>query len=244
MENYRLPIWIASILGCMLIVFVTLLNFHQFQLIRTGTQFLSVSATAKTESIQDIAIVTVGVLSEGSTAQGVKNQNTNKMNQVITFIKQAGIEDKDIKTSQFFIAPNYSYINQQQTLIGYQANQTVTVKVRQIDKSLQQLQTIVDGAVKSGANQIQGIEFSFDNNESLIQDARKLAIDKAKANAQQIAKDAGLKLGRLVNVVTSNSSNAGVSFSPRMALAKADSSQIQLGSQEIFETVTLVFEIG
>lgn len=244
MENYRLPIWIASILGCVLIVFVVLLNIHQLQLIRNDSQLLSVSATAKAESTPDIAVVTLGVVSEGSTAQSVKDQSDNKMNQVLSFIKQSGIEARDIKTSQFYISPKYSYSNQQQTLVGYQVNQTITIKVRNIDKSSQQLGVIVDGAIANGANQIQGIDFSFENNENLVQNARKNAINKAKINALQIAQDAGLKLGRIVNVVTADSGNPGPMLTHSMALAKANpSSQIELGSQEVFATVTVIFAL-
>lgn len=243
MTNYRLPILIASILGCLLIIFVALISINQFKLLHGGSQYLNVSATAKAESVPDMATVTIGVVSEGQTAQNVKDQSSNKMNQVISFIKQAGIEDKDIKTSQFYVSPKYNYSNQQQTVVGYQANQTITVKVRKIDKSSQQLEAIVDGAVANGANQIQGIDFSFENNESLLQNAQKLAIDKAKANAQQIANYAGIKLGRIVNVITGASGNPEPIFAGNMMLAKADSTQIELGSQNVIATVTVVFEI-
>lgn len=244
MENWRLPIWIASILGCILIIFVVLLSVNQFQLIRGDSQLLSVSATAKAESIPDIAILTVGVVSEGLTAQVVKDQSSNQMNQVISFIKQAGIIDKDIKTSQFYLSPKYNYNNQQQTVVGYQANQTITIKVRDIERSSQQLNMIVDGAVMHGANQIQGIDFSFADNESLVKNARKQAIDKAIANAQQIAKDAGLKLGRIVNVITATSGNPEPMFRTNIALAKSTSPQIELGSQEVFATVTVIFKVS
>lgn len=243
MEKHRLSIWIANILGCVLIIFVVLLNVNQFKVMRGAPQFLSVAATAKAVSIPDTAIVTVGVVSEGMTAQEVKDQSSNKMNQVIAFVKQAGIDDQDIKTSQFYISPTYNYNNQQRTVVGYQANQTITIKVKNIDQSSQQLEKIVDGAVVHGANQIQGIDFSFADNESLMQNARKQAIDKAKANALQIAKDAGLKLGRIVNVITSSSGHPEPMFATNMSMAKSVSPQIELGSQEVFATITVVFEI-
>lgn len=243
MENYRLPLWIASILGCVLIIFFVLMNIHQFQLIRGDSQVLSVAATAKVESIQDLAIVTMGVVSEGLTAQVVKDQSSNKINQLISFIKQTGLDERDIKTSQFYISPKYNYNNQQQTIVGYQANQTIAIKVRNIDKSSQKLEEIVDGAVMHGANQIQGIDFSFENNESLIHNARTQAIDKAIANARQISKDAGLKLGRIVNVITSAASDPTPRFSQNMMLAKSASPQIEVGSQEVSATVTVIFEI-
>lgn len=243
MQNYRLSIWIASILGCVLIIFVLLLSVHQIQLIRGDSQHLSVSATAKAESIPDLAIVTVGVVSEGSTAEEVKEKSSNKMNQVISFIKQTGIDGKDIKSTQFYISPKYNYNNQQQTLVGYEANQTITIKIRKIDKSSEQLEAIINGAVMHGANQIQGIDFSFEDNEGLVQNARKQAIDKAKSNALQIAKDAGLKLGRIVNVITSDSGNSRPMLTANMAFTKATSPQIEPGSQEVFATVTVVFAI-
>lgn len=243
MQNYRLPIWIISILGCVLIIFTILLSANQFQLINGGTQLLSVSATGKTEAIQDIAIVTIGVIAEGLTAPITIDQSNNKMNQVLSFIKQSGIDEKDIKTSQFYITPKYSYNNQQQTIIGYQANQTVTVKVRNIDKSSKQLQLVIDGAITHGANQIQGIDFSFDNNENLINNARKQAIDKAKINAQQITTDAGLKLGRIVNVITTTLDNPAPMSVPNIMLAKSSSTTIESGSQEVSATVTVIFEV-
>lgn len=242
MQNYRLPILIASILGCMLIVFVALLSAHQVQLIRGDAQLLSVSATAKATSVPDTATVTVGVVAEGLTAQTVKDQCSSKMNQVISFIKQAGIDDKDIKTSQFYVTPKYNYNKQQQTLVGYQANQTVTVKVKNINKSSQQLEAIIDGAIANGANQVQGVDFSFEDTECLVQKARQQAIAKAKVNASQIANDAGLKLGRIVNVVTSGAGNPEPMFAS-MALAKSSSTQIEPGSQEVSATVTVIFEI-
>ncbi len=243
MQNFRLPIWIASILGFVLIIFVVLLNIQQLQSMRSASQLLSVSATAKAVSVQDMATVTVGVVAEGLTAQEVKDQSSTKMNQVISFIKQAGIDDKDIKTSQFYISPKYSYDNQQQKVVGYQANQTITVKVRNIDKSTEQLESIIDGAVVNGANQINGIDFSFSDDDSLVQNARKQAIDKAKADAQQIANDAGIQLGRIVNVITTTAGNPEPMYMNTMAMAKSASPQIELGSQEIFATVTVVFEI-
>ncbi len=241
MENYRLPILVASILGCMLIILVSLFSIRQLQMIRGDAQLLSVSATAKAESIPDTAVVTIGVLTEAQTAKEAKTQNTQQMNQVLAFIKQAGIEDPDIKTSQFNIAPKYNYNNQQQTVVGYQANQTITVKVKNIDKSSEQLESIVDGAVLQGANQIQGVDFFFANNEDLMQNARKKAIAKAIENAQQIAKDAGMQLGRVVNVITADQGAPSPMFMSTMALAKANSSQIEPGSQNVVETVTVLF---
>lgn len=243
-EYYRLPIAIANILGILLVIFVALLSVHQFKLLNDNHQLLSVSATAKTEAIQDTATITVGVVSDGLTAQAAQEQNNSNMNQVLSFIKQVGIDPKDIKTSQFYISPKYNYNNQKQTIVGYQANQTITVKVKNVNKSSQQLQKIVDGAVMHGANQIQGINFSFENDEELMQQARKQAIDKAIANAKQIAQDAGLKLGKVVNVTTTANDNPGPMLGANMMLAKSSSTQIELGTQEVFATVTVLFKIN
>lgn len=168
------------------------------------------------------------------------------MNQVIAFIKQQGIDPKDIQTTSFNSSPKYNYSNGQTIISGYQANQTITIKVRHVDKSTSELEKIVNGAIMNGANQIQDVSFSFSDNEQLSQAARKQAIDKAKLKAAEIANEAGLTLGRIVNVVTSES-NGNMPMPYAMANAsirtKSNTPRIEPGSQETTESVTLIFQI-
>lgn len=245
MTSNQLPRWIVNAVGILLIIFLALLSLQQLHLLKGPPQTMSVSATGKATMVPDLATVTIGVVSDGASAIEVKDKNNQKINQMIAFIKQQGIDDKDIQTTAFYSSPKYDYTNGQNNIIGYTANQTVTIKIRAIDKSTAQLEKVIDGAVMSGANQVQGINFSFSDDNQLTQTARKQAIELAKQKANEIADEAGLKLGRIVNVITTESNG----YAPRpyaMAAnvaAKSTAPNIEPGSQEVTETVTVVFDI-
>jgi uncharacterized protein YggE len=242
----RLPIssWIINTLSLLLILFVALLSANQFKALKGEPKILNVTATGKARSAPDLATVFISVISEGQTALDVKNISSQKMNQVIGFIKQKGIDAKDIQTSGFQVSPKYDFSDNKKTILGYQANQTITVKVKNIDKSSEQLNQIVDGVITNGANQIDGVQFSLLNDDEVNQIARKQAIEKAILNAKQIAHDAGLRLGRVVNVITSNTNGSPpMPYQAALAGRANASANVEPGTQEVTETVTLVFQI-
>lgn len=256
MENI-LPKWLVDGLGGLLIAFIALLvvqqvyNFNQVIKNQKPANTISVSAEGKVTATPDLATVTLGVLSQGTTAVDVKNQNNDKVNKVTAFIKQQGIADKDITTSQFSFYPQQDYSNGVAKIIGYQGNQSVTVKVHGVDKDQTILEKILDGSVNNGANEINGVNLSVENPENLQQQARKLAISNAKTKAQGLAQEAGLTLGKVVSISETNSSYPGpipyaldsaVGMGGR-AEVKSIAPNIQTGSQDITESMSVVFEV-
>ena len=256
MENY-LPKWLVAGLGILLIIFVALLIVDKADGLKTKLSgkkpenTISISAEGKVEATPDLATVTLGVLSQGTTAKEVKDQNNEKVNKIIDYIKKQGVPEKDITTSQFYFYPQQDYKDGTSRITGYQGNKTVTVKVYGIDKSQAVVEKILDGSVDSGANEIQGVYFSFKDPDDLRQQARKLAIAKAKEKAQELASEAGLKLGKVVSI----SENGGY-YPPGpipyamdavgrggVAMEKSVAPNVEPGSQEIVQTMTVVFEI-
>lgn len=254
MENQYIPKWVVQGLGGLLIAFVALLivqKVYDLQVTfknQKPANTISVSGDGKVTAVPDLATVNIGVLSQGASAVEVKNQNNNKVNKVIVFIKAQGIDVKDISTSQFSFYPQQDYNNGSPKITGYQGNQSVTVKVRGVDKDQSVLEKILDGAVNNGANEIDGVNLSVENPDSLQQQARVLAIGKAKAKAQELAKEAGLTLGKVVSIAESN---AGYPVPMPYAYGmgggggaeKSIAPNIQPGSQDITETMTVVFEV-
>ncbi len=251
-----LPKWLVQGLGGLLIAFVALL------VVQKGTELknsmadrkpantISVTGVGKVEAVPDLGTVTIGVLSQGSTAVLVKDQNNEKVNKVIEFIKAQGVSDKDISTSQFSFYPIQDYNNGTSRITGYQGNQSVTVKVRGVDKSQDQLNKILDGAVNNGANEINGISLTVEKPEDLQSQAKKLAIDDAKKKAQELADQAGLKLGKIVSLSENSGGYPipmyyGTDSVMNMAggAAKSVAPDIQTGSQEIVATMSIVFEL-
>jgi hypothetical protein len=255
MQNI-LPKWLVNGLGGLLIAFIALLvvqqvyNFNQVIKNQKPANTISVSADGKVTATPDLATVTIGVLSQGATAVDVKNQNNDKVNKVIAFIKQQGIEDKDITTSQFSFYPQQDYNNGMPKITGYQGNQSVTVKVRGIDKDQTVLEKVLDGAVNNGANEINGVNLSIENPDALQQQARKLAISNAKTKAQGLAQEAGLTLGKVVSISESSSGYPGpIAYALDSAMGmggtavKSIAPNIQPGNQDITESMSVVFEV-
>jgi len=206
---------------------------------------LTISATAEVDAIPDLATADFSVLTEGRTPEGVQSDNTNKINKITEFLENSGIDKKDIKTQNYNLYPSYRYDEGEQVLIGYSLNQSVTVKMRDLDK----VGEIVTGVVASGANTISSLNFSIEDPDELQQDARKQALDKAKEKAKELADVAGVKLGK---VVTFNESSATPPYYPEpyyydkaaIGLGGGGAApDFQPGSSTVTATVSVTFEL-
>jgi uncharacterized protein YggE len=147
----------------------------------------------------DIAVITIGVAKRANTAREALAQNNTAMQQIIDHLKAAGIETKDIQTSNFSVAPAYAYDNQGQQpprIIGYDVSNQVTVIMRK----LADMGAILDEAVSQGSNQIHGISFSIDKPQALQDEARRLAIADATRKAKLYAESAGVSLGQILSI--------------------------------------------
>ena len=255
MENNILPIWLVGGLGGLLIALVALMVIQKAHDLQTTfanakpANTISVSGEGKVTSTPDLATVDIGVLTSANTASDAESQNNTKVNQVIAYIKAQGVKDADISTSQFNLNPQYDYTKGTPTITGYQINQSVTVKVHGVDKDTSVLNKVIDGSVTNGANQVNGVNLSVENPDALQQQAQEQAIANAKTKAQALAKAAGLTLGKVVSV-----SESGMPIIPgpipyalnsAMAVggAKSVAPDIQTGSQEINETMTVTYEV-
>jgi uncharacterized protein YggE len=258
-QSHGIPNWIFIGLGVLLMLFVVLLIIqkgHDLQTSFANTKpanTISVSGTGKVTATPDLATVNIGVLSQGTTAVDVKNQNNSKVGKIIDFVKAQGVDAKDISTAQFSFYPqqNYGLGNSTPTITGYQGNQTITVKVHGVDKDQTVLEKVLDGAVNNGANEINGVNLSVENPDALQQQAQKAAIADAKQKATDLAKEAGLNLGKVVSVSESSGGYPGplpyAMDSAPMGMgggtAKSIAPSIQPGSQEISEVMTVTFEV-
>ena len=112
---------------------------------------LSVSAQADAKRVPDVATISAGVVTQAVDANAAMRANAVQMDKVMAAIKAAGIAERDIQTSGINLNPQYKYVeNQEPTITGYQANNTVNLKVRDIGK----LGKVLDALVASGANQV------------------------------------------------------------------------------------------
>lgn len=208
---------------------------------QTKTSELSVVGEGKVEVVPDTAYIDVGILVENEpTVKKAQEKIDLINNKIIKTLEKLNISKKDIKTSNYSIYPNYKYENNINTISGYNGNVTVTIKAKNIEVVPQ----IISKSTEAGANQVQGVRFTIDKPEIYREQARKKAIENAKDQAKKLAKDLNIRLGKITNVVESNSSQPMPFYAKTMAdgLGGGGGPEIEPGSQTITSVVTLYFE--
>lgn len=206
------------------------------------TDFFVVSGEGKTVVKPDIAMVNVGVQTNGSTVKTVQNNLNTNINEVIKALKSLGIDEKDIKTTGYGIHPTYDWTSGRQRITGYNASTNLSIKVRNIDK----VNEVIDTAAEKGANVIGNISFDVDDRKKAEDEARKEAVEEAKRKAEEAARAAGFRLGKIVSY-SENEAGYPVPVSyDALRLEKSanqESTDIQSGSNEIVVVVSLGYEI-
>ena len=200
-------------------------------------QTVSFTGEGKVKTEPDTAKVDIGLTTEGKDTITVQNENSSKMNAVIKFLKEKGIGEADIKTSNYSLSPKYEYSKGKSSLVGYILNQNLTVTVRNLDK----IGEILDGAVSSGANRIDSVSLFVDKPEELKNKAREEAVKAAKEKAMLTSKTAGFRLGRLVNFTEGFFGEPPIFFEALAKGGAAPAPQIEPGTQEIKVSVTLTY---
>jgi len=152
---------------------------------------ITVQGTGKVTAKPDIAVTTMGVISNASTVAEAQQKNTDIMNKLIEKVKVLGIDAKDIQTTNYNIYPQYDYLQDKgQVLRGYEVNQSVTVKIRDLTKANQVLAL----AGEVGANNVSGLQFTIDDDEVYKAEARKLALEKIAEKAKILTEMLGVKV--------------------------------------------------
>ncbi len=203
---------------------------------------ISVAGVGKSYQAPDVATVSAGVVTEAPTAQEAMSANARKMNAVISALKAAGIQNRHIQTSQLSLNPQYDYANRRKPRItGYNARNTVTARSENLD----QVGPMLDALVESGANNINGINFSIKDAEGAKSEARREAVKNARRKADEMATAAGVRLGRILQM---SESSHGFRPQPMMmarglAADVAESTPVQGGEQTLSVTVNITYVI-
>jgi uncharacterized protein len=193
------------------------------------------------EQPPDIATINVGVQVEAKTAAEAMAQQATNMNGVFAAVKAAGIADRDMQTGNMSLNPVYEYPNNARPrLTGYQASNSITIKVRKLDT----LGKTLDAVVKGGGNTINGISFSVDQPEKSQNQARIEAIKDAAAKAELYAQAVGYKVKRIVTISEQEFyPQPPMPVMMRMQDMAAESTPIAAGEVSLVQTVNVVFEL-
>ncbi|MEO0981574.1 MAG: SIMPL domain-containing protein [Pseudomonadota bacterium] len=204
---------------------------------------LTITAEAVVDREPDIAFLNAGVETEGETAAAAISENAERMTGVFDALAQAGVDPKDMQTSNFALEPRYNYNRDGRPpeLLGYKARNQLTVKVRDLDN----LGRTMDAMVSAGGNTFSGLTFALDDDTAVRNEARRLAMQDALSRAELYADAAGLEVGRIVTI-----NESGYARGPQpLAMARggfaAESAATPIAAGEVGYTasVTVVFEL-
>lgn len=161
-------------------------------------RLMTVNGTGRVTIVPDIATVNIGVRTEADNVTEALDGNTAQANAIADALKATGVEEKDIQTSNFNVYPSDRYNPMTGEIEGqyFVVENMVNVTVR----DLASLGEVLSKVVEAGANNIYGINFNVEDREAAVAEARRLAIEDAKAKAELIAGDAGVELGELTNI--------------------------------------------
>jgi len=201
---HKWPLMIVLILVIGAIVIVSLVrdrivNKNYFQVNVVGVGKLTVKP--------DLAIINLGVRTINEpTAKTALEKNTLAINEIIKKLIEQGIQADDLQTSFYNLTPSYSSAGTE--VIGYTAEQQLTVKVRDIQTAGEKkIGAVIEVASQAGANQVNGISYDYLELDKIKQQARIIAINDAQVKAQELSAQTGIKLGKIVgwweNYITS-----------------------------------------
>lgn len=214
------------------------------------TATLSLTADGVVSAVPDMAVVTVGVVSEAAAAGDALTDNNGKMAGLIEALKGAGIAERDIGTSGFSIDPVMVYpparndgTQDPPHITGYRVNNLVTVRIRDLAAA----GSILDQVVRIGANQVQGITFTVADDTAMKAEARKKAMGEVRGLADLYAEAGGFRIVRILSVSEQGSYTEPL---PAMAMARmaadsmGESVPMAAGERDIRVTVSVTWEIA
>lgn len=254
--------FICTILSIFLIV-KSVQSIKEFKFIGSGTtatNTIVVSGEGEAFAVPDIAEVRFTASKDAKTMEEAQKSITGVANKALEYLKAQGIAEKDIKTENYNAYPRYEWQKGgtimcittpciqpegKNVLVGYSATQTISIKIRNTDKA----GTIVTGLGALGVTDISGPNFTIDDDEIIKGEARGEAIANAKAKAEALAKDLGVKLVRIVNF-SENGNNPYPMYSMTskdmaygMGGAAPEAAPLPMGENKYTSNVTITYEI-
>lgn len=213
---------------------------------------ITISGTGEIYSKPDLAVIVFSVRNEAKTVSLAMTENTEKMNSIISTMKSKGVEDKDLKTTNFSVQPRYEWQRAQievwpqpdkkRVLIGYEINQSLQVKIRDLNK----IGEIIQRATDAGASQVGNLQFTIDDYDELKNQAREEAIKEAKEKAEELADQLGVKLVRIIGFSEGGSVSRYYDYGMQEMSVSMDQAmpEIATGENKIAVSVSITYEIN
>jgi hypothetical protein len=202
----RTIVALLGVAGIVALGAYTALALKQAKYMHTGPVTISVVGEGEVFARPDIATFSFSVVAEGDDAATAQDLSAESLNAILAYLEEEEVEERDIRTQYYNLNPRYEYTQSicdtrgfcppgEQVLRGYEVNQTVEVKVRNTDNAGE----LISGVGTRGATNVSGLNFTIDDEEALMAEARAAAIENAKEKAEALAEDLGVRIVRIQN---------------------------------------------
>jgi uncharacterized protein YggE len=205
---------------------------------------ITVSGTGTAKVVPDRVSFTVGVFTNSASVSEAFKGNNEKTHRVVEALKQRGVKDTEIQTSNFSITTAYDNYAAHK-LTGYNVTNSVTV-TREDPKSAGDLIAV---AVEAGANEANGVTF-FNSDPTPARDrAIERAVKDARVQAEKLAAATGSTLGRatMISTTLSGADMSNVSGWMRLhtveEITVTSAPAIETGTSTISYSVTITYEL-
>ncbi|MEA3322713.1 MAG: SIMPL domain-containing protein [Patescibacteria group bacterium] len=155
---------------------------------------IAVDGSAETFVKPDTASVSFSVTKKAPTTDVAMDSVNQRMTDLVNQLKTVGVDEKDIKTTNYSVHPEYSYNDGKQVFEGYRVSQSITVVIRDLDNVSDVLATVNS----AGVDNVSQLTFYVDETDEINEKLREEAIDDAKENAKKLASDLGVTLNEIV----------------------------------------------
>ncbi|MEK7176875.1 MAG: SIMPL domain-containing protein [Patescibacteria group bacterium] len=215
---------------------------------------ISVTGEGEVVSIPDVATFSFSVSADAKVVSDAQAEVTEKMDAILAGLEALGVEDKDIKTTDYSIWPKYTYQSTicsptycppgRQVEDGYTVSHSILVKIRKTEDAGKALALAGD----KGATNLSGITFAIDDPDKLLDEARALAIEDARAKAKVLSKELGVRLVRVVSFYDNTDRGIpyyaeGMGGDMMLKASSAPAPTIPAGENKSIVSVTVVYEI-
>jgi len=222
---------------------------------------ITLSGHGEVQAVPDIANVYFTIHKEAKTVKEAQDAVAVVETGALEFLRTKNVAEKDIQTSSSSFNPKYEYTNSPRILmpcdqygcppnpgksviVGYEAYESITVKVRNTDD----VGVIMQGLGGLGVTDLSGPNFSIDDEDALKAEARKKAIEDARTKAEALAEDLGVRLGRIANFSEDGGYGGPIFYAKDAMLESSTGSvpapaQIPKGENTISSNVTVTYEI-
>ena len=218
----------------------------------TTTNYITFSGKASVKTKPDTANFSVTINKESDSANDAQQQMAKAVNEVIALLDSKKIDKKDIQTTNYSARPKYSYQNircfrapcepSKQVLTGYEARQTISITLRNIDDAKQ----ILSELAKLEVGNVSNLSFSVSDSSKFQAEAQLQAIEDAKEKAKVTAKNLGIKLGKITSFSESEfyqPQHMAYLAKSNMRGAEQVDVNIESGEKEISSTVSITYEV-